>query len=222
MNENIKIAIVDDNRETLISLSDLLGYNKMFSISFTAKSGRDFLSKMDELHSEERPQIILMDLDMNDINGIEAIALGTTKYPKSKYIVLTVFDDEDKLFDSIKAGASGYLLKDEKISIISEHIINLVEHGYAPMSPSIAKKTFDLLSKSNKGPEPINSKSLLIQHLSEREIDVLNLLIEGQNYKQIAESLFISHNTVKKHTSHIYEKLHVTSKAQVINLMNKH
>jgi DNA-binding NarL/FixJ family response regulator len=218
-NKIYKIAIVDDNRQTLQSLAELLNYTKYFNIVFSALSGIDFHKKMDELPPIDYPEVVLMDLDMKNMNGIEAIALGKIKFPTVKYIVLTVFDDEDKLFDSIKAGANGYLLKDEKIDVISEHIVNLIVHGFTPMSPSIARKTFDMLSKLDKHEEV--AKSALLEVLSEREIEVLYLLIEGQNYKTIAEHLFISPNTVKKHISHIYEKLHVSSKAQVINLLNK-
>lgn len=89
------------------------------------------------------------------------------------------------------------------------------------MSPMIAKRTFNLLSKANLGDKELDSKVKIYDLLSDREIEVLNLLIEGYNYKSTAEKLFISSNTVKKHISHIYEKLHVSSKAQVINLMNK-
>ena len=216
----IKIVIVDDNRQTLQSLKELIAYDSRFTVVFTAVNGQDFIQKMDELPYNDYPHVVLMDLDMKVMDGIQAIHLGKVKFPEVKYIVLTVFDDEDKLFDSIKAGANGYLLKDEKISVITEHIVNLIENGFTPMSPSIAQKTFDLLSRTPKEKEDKQSFSLL-QELTDRERDVLHLLMKGHNYKVIAETLFISPNTVKKHIAHIYEKLHVSSKTQMINLINK-
>ncbi|MBK8701705.1 MAG: response regulator [Saprospiraceae bacterium] len=217
----IKIGIVDDNRQTLRSLCEMLSYEKRTRVIFTANDGKDFLKKMQEVDIDQIPEVVLMDLDMKMMGGIEAIVIGRIKFPQVKYIVLTVFDDEERLFESIKAGASGYLLKDEKISVITEHIVNLVEQGYTPMSPNIAKKTFELLSKVkvNKG-DFVNSEKAL-DVLSEREVEVMKLLMEGQNYRRISEILFISPNTVKKHIAHIYEKLHVTSKTQMINLVNK-
>jgi DNA-binding NarL/FixJ family response regulator len=217
----IRIAIVDDNRQTLLSLVELLNYEKELEVIITAIDGVEFLTKLENKSNTELPQVVLMDIDMKHMNGIEAVRVGKIKYPDMKFIMLTVFDDEDKLFDSIKAGASGYLLKDEKISVIKEHIINLVEHNYAPMSPIIARKTFDILSKSSSDIAETKDKDSLWNCLSEREVDVLHLLIEGHNYKAISEKLFISPNTVKKHISHIYEKLHVSSKVQIIHLMKR-
>ncbi|MFM2394309.1 MAG: hypothetical protein RLZZ546_2291 [Bacteroidota bacterium] len=215
----IKIAIVDDNRQTLNSLEELLNYENELEVVFTATSGSNFLATLEIQDPKNFPQVVIMDIDMKDINGIEAVRVGKIKYPDLKFIMLSVFDDEDKLFESIKAGASGYLLKDEKISVIKEHILNLLHYNYAPMSPIIARKTFDLLSKLPL--DTIANQKNLIEKLSEREVDVLNLLIEGHNYKVISEKLFISPNTVKKHISHIYEKLNVSSKVQMMNLIKK-
>ncbi|HMS68506.1 MAG TPA: response regulator transcription factor [Saprospiraceae bacterium] len=213
-----KIGIVDDNRMTLQSLTELITYNKQFEVVLTATNGQQFLDKMANAPATMIPDVVLMDIDMKIMNGIDAILHGKTKYPQVKYLVLTVFDDEENLFDSIKAGANGYLLKDEKMSVIFDHLINVVLHDFAPMSPSIAKKAFNLLSRV---PKENQTKSILFEGLSEREVEVLQLLIEGRNYKKIAETLFISINTVKKHISHIYEKLHVSSKVQIMKLMNK-
>ncbi len=214
-NQKIKIVIVDDNKQTLASLKEMLSYTGNFDIIFTAIHGEDYIQKMENLSPESQPQVVLMDLDMKVMNGIDAINIGKMRFPNTKYIVLTVLDDEDNLFAAIQAGANGYLLKDEKISVISDHIISLVNHESTPMSPMIARKTFELLSRM---PSIENKMDDVYSQLSSREIDVLKLMMEGYNYKVIAEQLFISTNTVKKHIAHIYEKLHVTSKAQLMKL----
>lgn len=214
----IKIALVDDNRQTLHSLKEMLNYSQAVEIVFTAINGKEFIKQMDELNRVEQPAVVLIDIDMPEMDGIQTISIGKLKYPFTKYLVLTVFDDEDRLFECIKAGANGYLLKDEKINVIIEHVKNLINHESTPMSPAIAKKAFNLLSKMSK---PESKKNEILEELTNREIDVMLLMTEGNNYKVIAEKLFISPNTVKKHIAHIYEKLHVSSKAQIINLVNK-
>jgi DNA-binding NarL/FixJ family response regulator len=160
-----------------------------------------------------------MDIDMPELNGIDTVAIAKTVYPSIKYLMLTVYDDEDLLFRAIKAGASGFLLKDEKINVIEQHIVNLHKGLDAPMSPSIAQKALSLINKSHvKITTPEEDGGPTRFDVSNREIEVLQLLVDGYNYKDIADKLFISHNTVKKHIAHIYEKLHVTSKAQAIKV----
>ena len=138
-------------------------------------------------------------------------------YPDLKFLMLTVFDDDDKIFEAIKNGASGYLLKDEKTSTIIDHIQQLLDVGGAPMSPSIARKALTLLSRARID-EKDSARDDVSERLSERECDVLKLVVEGKDYKAIAEKLFLSTHTIRKHIANIYEKLHVSSKAQVINL----
>ncbi|HUN17949.1 MAG TPA: response regulator transcription factor [Saprospiraceae bacterium] len=211
----IKVGIVDDNRQTVISLKEMLDYSNTLSVVLTASDGLDFLKKVEEMKKSDLPEVVLMDIDMPGMSGIEAIAIGKARFSNLKFLVLTVFDDEEKLFSAIQAGASGYLLKEEKISVIVDHIKNLINHEATPMSPTIAKKTFELLSKmAPKG----NIMDNVFEQLSTRETEVLNLMIEGDNYKVIAEKLYISSNTVKKHISHIYEKLHVNSRSQILKL----
>ena len=131
--------------------------------------------------------------------------------------MLTVFDDDEKIFEAIKNGASGYLLKDEKTSTIIDQIQQLVEIGGAPMSPVIARKALALLSRSNLEENTAQNEGVS-NKLSERECDVLKLVVEGKDAKAIAEKLFLSTHTIRKHIANIYTKLHVSSKAQVINL----
>ena len=212
----ISIAIVDDKKQNGISLSEKITFTKEIEVLFTAINGQDFLEKMKPLIIH--PQAVLMDIEMPVMNGIDAVAVGTSMYPDIKFLMLTVFDDDEKIFEAIKAGASGYLLKDEKVDAIIRSIRELVEDGGAPMSPGIARKALVLLSKAN-----VSSDKYTEDHmdLSDREMEVLKLLVEGYDFRNTAEKLFISPHTVRKHIGKIYEKLHVNSKAQVINLAFK-
>ena len=213
----IPVAIVDDNTQNRLSLAEQIGFSDDVSVLFMAKNGVDFLEQMKLLPVNMHPSVVLMDIEMPEMKGTEAVKYGRQIYPDLKFLMLTVFDDDDKIFEAIKNGASGYLLKDEKTSTIIDHIQQLVEVGGAPMSPSIARKALSLLSRSNMG-ETIDGKAEVSAVLSERECDVLKLVVEGKDYRAIAEKLFLSTHTIRKHIANIYEKLHVNSKAQVINL----
>jgi DNA-binding NarL/FixJ family response regulator len=217
MQMKISIAIVDDNSQNRLSLADQIGYSEEITVRFTAKSGRDFLEQMKALAPALHPSVVLMDIEMPQMNGIEVVKYARHIYPDLKFLILTVFDDDDKIFEAIKNGASGYLLKDEKTSTIIDHIQQLLEIGGAPMSPSIARKALALLSRARID-EQASVGDPIAARLSERECDVLKLVVEGKDYKAIAEKLFLSTHTIRKHIANIYEKLHVSSKAQVINL----
>ena len=163
------------------------------------------------------PSVVLMDIEMPEMKGTEAVKYAHQIYPDLKFLMLTVFDNDDMIFEAIKNGANGYLLKDEKTSTIIDHIQQLVEIGGAPMSPTIARKALSLLSRSHIN-KNADVKDEVSDKLSERECDVLKLVVEGKDYKAIAEKLFLSTHTIRKHIANIYEKLHVSSKAQVINM----
>lgn len=222
-NMNISIAIVDDNLQNRWSLAERINYAEEIDLLFTAVDGGDFLDQMKKLPDSKLPQVVLMDIEMPRLNGIETIRLARTLYPDIKFLILTVFDDDDKIFEAIKAGASGYLLKDEKLPVIIEWIHELIEIGGAPMSPRIARKAMNLLMNH----QPNNSKDIinyspLQDELSVRELEVLKLLVEGLDYKATAEKLFLSTHTVRKHIANIYTKLHISSKAQAIMLVSKY
>ncbi len=215
----IRLAVVDDNFHTRQSIKELLGYSQQLEICFLGDSGKNFLSYLKTCNESSLPDIVLMDIDMPELDGIDTVAISKAVYPSMKFLMLTVYDDEDLLFRSIKAGASGFLLKDEKINVIEQHIANLHKGIDAPMSPSIAQKALSLINKSGAKENVSDENSFPIPlDVSSREIEVLQLLVDGYNYKDIGEKLFISYNTVKKHVANIYEKLHVTSKAQAIKV----
>jgi DNA-binding NarL/FixJ family response regulator len=214
----INIAIVDDSTQNRLFLAEQMKYSEEINICFTAKNGIDFLEQMKALPANLHPSIVLMDIEMPEMRGTEAVKYGRQIYPDLRFLMLTVFDDDEKIFEAIKNGASGYLLKDEKTSTIIDHIQQLQEIGGAPMSPTIARKALSLLSRSDlKETGPVQQKDISSK-LSERERDVLKLLVEGKDYKAIAEKLFLSTHTIRKHIANIYEKLHVSSKAQIINM----
>ena len=217
----IKIAIVDDKPQNRILLSEQLRFSKSVEVIFMAKNGVDFMEKMKARNRSDFPQVVLMDIEMPEMDGIETVAQARSLYPDVNFLMLTVFDDEEKIFDAIKSGANGYLLKDEKINVIEDYIHQIVEVGGVPMSPSIARKAMNMLLKAT----PVNATHAPDEdaghELSDRESEVLKLLVNGYDYRIIAEKLFLSTHTVRKHIANIYTKLHVSSKAQAINLAHQ-
>ncbi len=213
----IRVAIVDDKRLMRNTLFEQLSYYEELEIGLLAADGEEYLTKIKELPAPQRPQIVLMDIEMPNINGIEAVSITKEIYPDVLCLMLTVFDNDDKLFEAIKAGACGYLLKDERPANILRAITESVYDGGVPMSPRIAQKALILLRNTNK-PSEENKNNQPEGILSAREIEILQRIVDGLNYQQIGERLFISPHTVRKHTANIYEKLHVSNKASAIKL----
>ncbi len=214
---SIKIALVDDKAIVRNAVKDKLYSSAEIEIVMEAGNGEVFLQTLKDCTPVSLPQIVLMDLEMPEMDGIQTIALATALYPEIKFIVLTVFDNTEKLFEAIKAGASGYLLKDDDAINLTDAILNVHNYNAVPMSPAIARKTLGLL----KTGVSVNENASYSNGLSSREQDVLKYLVEGLEYKQIAEKLFISPATVRTHIANIYQKLHVNSKAQAINMAYK-
>lgn len=206
----IKIAIAEDNDFLAKSLIEKLSlFKDKFEIVYRAKNGEEiveFASKKNDI------QVILMDIEMPKMDGIKATDVISKTKPEIKIIILTVFDDDDKIFAAIKAGANGYLLKDESVDKILNGINNVLEGG-APMSASIASKTLQLLRRTDKI-EPAFSEDDF--NLSKREIEILENLKLGLDYHQTAEKLYISPFTVRKHIENIYRKLQVNNKMQAV------
>lgn len=215
----LKIAIIDDKASNRNILKAKLLSHGNFKITVVAHDGQHFLEIMKSLPEKDMPHVALMDLEMPNLDGVNTIALATTLYPNVKFVVLTIYDDEDKIFKAIKAGAFGYLLKEENAEDISEMLWQMHESGAGPISPGIAHKILQLiqnnqltlLTKTNK-PEK------LFFDLTQRESEILQLLVQGLAYKEIGAHLDISANTAKKHVINIYNKLHVNSRAQALHL----
>lgn len=216
----VKVAIIDDKASNRNILKDKLLRHGHFEITLTAEDGNDFLEKMKSLPLYKIPDVALMDLEMPNMDGVDAIAVGSSFYPSVKFVVLTIFDDEDKIFKAIKAGAYGYLLKDESGENISDMLWQMQESGAGPISPGIAHKILQLVQNNNLTPlhkrKPADPKTFF--DLTEREQEILKILVEGLSYKEISNRLNISVNTAKKHVINIYNKLHVNSRAQALHL----
>lgn len=210
-----RIAIIEDNNFLIKSVKEKLSFFEDISISFTANNG---LECMDKLDGDTRIDLILMDIEMPKMNGIEATALVKQKYPQIKIIMLTVFDDDDNIFQAIQSGADGYLLKDTAPQALYDAITQTLEGG-AAMTPSIALKTLNLL-RSPLSLENNEAADETIK-LTSRETDVLEQLSTGLPYTAIAENLCISPNTVRRHLENIYQKLQVHSKTEAIALAKK-
>ena len=214
------IAIVDDKNSIRKALEQQLNLGDKYKVLFTAENGKDFLVKMAEVQKQRQPDVVLMDIDMPVMDGITAVAEGKKRYPQQKFLMLTIFDEDDKIFNAIKAGADGYLLKDEPVEKIKEAIINLLHDEGAPMSPAIARKTLNLLLQHGKVEKRSDVEVLESYKLTERETEVLKHLVDGLEYKEIGLKMNISPNTIRNHISNIYKKLHVSSKAQAIKVFS--
>lgn len=205
----IKILVVEDNFFLQKALEEKLSIFSDVIIKDTAQNGEEAIAILEENHIVD---LILMDIEMPKMNGIKATEIIKTKFPQIKIVMITVFDNDDNVFNAIKAGADGYLLKETKAEKIYEAIIETLNGG-AAMSPSIAMKTLKLL-KNPQLLEGVESTELV--ELSVREIEVLEQLSKGLKNSAIADNLFISFSTVKKHIENIYRKLQAHNRIELI------
>lgn len=205
-----RIVVVDDHPLLLDVLREKLSFFDDLNLKFVALSGRDLL---DKLELDSSIDLILMDIEMPDMDGISATFEVKKRYPHIKVLMLTVYDSDTHIFNSIKAGADGYLLKEVSPDILHRSIKDTLDGG-AAMTPSIALKTLRLLRdpiRFEVGPSEFEQVSL-----SSRELDVLEQLSKGLSYTVIASNLFISPYTVRKHTENIYKKLQVHNKLEAV------
>ena len=204
-----KIVIVDDNFFLQKAIAEKLGFFEDLTCKFTANNGLDLLEKLAINHNID---LILMDIEMPKMNGIEATREIKMKYPHIKIIMLTAFDNDENIFRSIKAGADGYLLKEVNPQALHDGIMDTLKGG-ATMTPSIALKTLKLF----RNPLILETKQEdeCIQ-LTAREIEVLDQLSKGLQYYKIADNLIVSIGTIRKHVENIYKKLQVHNKLEAI------
>ncbi|MBL7743949.1 MAG: response regulator transcription factor [Chitinophagaceae bacterium] len=214
-----RIALAEDNMVNRNTFMQKLKVADNLQLVFSAADGNQCLEQLKGLPFPLLPQVVFMDLEMPGLDGIEAIRIAKSLYQQIHFIVLTVFDDDEKIFEAIKAGASGYLLKHEPASVLQDAVINVIEFGGAPMSPAIARKTLKLLSQTNTTEQ--SALGVLPDAITEREKEILQYMVSGWDAKRISAGLNISVLTVRKHIANIYEKLHVNSKAQIISLAHK-
>jgi DNA-binding NarL/FixJ family response regulator len=213
-----RIALVEDNAVNRNTFMQKLKVSGRMELVFVAFNGNECLEQLKGMSHGGLPEVVFMDLEMPELDGIETIRIAKTLYPHIQFIVLTVFDDDVKLFEAIKAGASGYLLKHEPAAMLEAAVIEVLQTGGAPMSPAIARKALQLLSRA---PEPTRENTAIPVNITEREQQILQHLVSGWDAKRIATALQVSVLTIRKHIANIYEKLHVNSRAQVISLAHK-
>lgn len=204
-----KIVIVDDNIFLQKAIAEKLSFFDDLKCKFTANDGLDLLEKLAHNHNVD---LILMDIEMPKMSGIEATSHIKTKYPHIKIIMLTAFDNDENIFKSIKAGADGYLLKEVNPQALHDGITDTLKGG-ATMTPSIALKTLKLF----RNPIILESKlDTECVQLTSREIELLDQLSKGLQYHKIADNLIVSIGTVRKHVENIYKKLQVHNKLEAI------
>lgn len=196
----IKVFIYDDNVSRRDSLKALLELSPEMQFCGEAADCSQTIKDMESAF----PEVVLMDINMPNVNGIEGLKLIKSNFPHINVLMQTVFDDADKIFECIRNGASGYILKKDSPQRILQ-AIQEVHEGGAVMNPGIALKVMEYF-RPQKNENP----------LSKRETEVLGLLADGLSYKMVADKLFLSFNTVNTHVKHIYEKLHVSSLGEAV------
>jgi DNA-binding NarL/FixJ family response regulator len=202
---SISIAIVEDLDEVRDGLKNFLALSQDFKVLDTFKTAEQALDDIPKL----KPDIVIMDISLPGMNGIECIRQVKDKSPSTQFMMFTVYENDEKVFEALKAGAAGYLLKNTGLVQLIESLKDL-HNGGSPMSANIARKLVTVFREQQ-------SESLPVGLLSNRENDILQLLSRGLLYKEIAEQLSISVSTVRQHIHHIYEKLHVQNRTEAIN-----
>lgn len=203
--KRLRIAIFDDNEDRCESLVLLLQDAEGLELAGVYNDANTALQDI----TDSAPDLILMDIQMPGVGGIEAVKIIKKQFPEIQILMQTVFFDDELIFDSIKAGASGYILKQTSPERIVESIFDASEGG-SPMTPSVARKVLDFFKT------PLEKVSNIDYNLTKREMEVLTLLTKGKSYKMIADSLYISFSTVNTHVHNIYQKLHVNSIGEAV------
>jgi len=200
----INVVIFEDNKALREGLYQLINGSNGFSCVGAFENCLNVLNNIEDT----RPDVVLMDIQMPGISGIDAVGMLRKKFPELKILMQTVFENNESIFKSILAGASGYILKNTSPTRILDYIKETFEGG-APMSPSVATKVLKMVGQPTL--EQVNTFNL-----TEREKEILSCLVNGMSYKLIADACFISIDTVRGHIRNIYEKLHVHSKGEAI------
>ena len=199
----ITVCVVEDQKNFRQAIEDILDASDNISCVGSFGDAESLIEKFDEL----QPDITLMDIDLPGISGIDAIFSIKSSHPSARFLVLTVFKDDEKVFKALKAGAGGYLLKKSSFDQLLEKITELYHNG-APMSPEIGRKVLDYFQRADE--------KLQLSELTEKERKVLSFIVEGFLYKEIAVKLNVTIDAIKKHAHNIYEKLQVRNRSEVI------
>ena len=202
---SIRVSIVEDSIGTRESLAELLGHTPNVRCVGAHPHGEDALLRI----PVETPDVVLMDINLPGMNGIECVARLKQQMPGTQVLMLTTYEENDLIFDSLRRGASGYLLKNmppaELVRAIEE-----VHGGGSPMSPQIARKVVAHFQQIKKPQSDM-------EQLTKREEEILSLLAKGYFYKEIADKMGVTIHTVKAHSHHVYEKLHVQSRSEAVS-----
>jgi DNA-binding NarL/FixJ family response regulator len=208
-----KILVCDDHEILRKGIVQLINLQKDFEVVGEATNGFEAVSLCEKL----KPNVVLMDIQMPELNGLEAVQMIREKDNLVKIIMLTISDDDNDLFTAIKYGANGYLLKNMNLDDLFSHI-NHVLLGEASIAPVLAHK---LLHEFKNMAEQLQHKKIDEYQLSKRELEVLELVVKGQSNYEISEKLYISEHTVKKHLGNILDKLHVKNRIQAAQIAIK-
>ncbi|MFL5789406.1 MAG: response regulator [Flavisolibacter sp.] len=202
---SISIAIVEDLDEVREALENFISLSNEFNVLNSFKTAEDAMYELPDL----KPDIVIMDINLPGLNGIDCIKEVKHLMPKTQFMMFTVYENDEKVFEALKAGATGYLLKNTGLVQLIEALKEL-HHGGSPMSANIARKLVNVFHDEEENEQ-------LIGTLSHRENEILQLLGKGLLYKEIAGQLSISTATVRQHIHKIYEKLHVQNRTEAIN-----
>ncbi len=200
----IRVAIVEDNQVLRKSMEQLFGQTEDIRCVASIKNLLNVVS----VFQKAQPDIVVMDIGLPDISGIEGVRTLKNNFDNMQILMFTVFEDDDKIFEAIREGASGYLLKKTRPQDIVEAIRELSQGG-SPMSPLVARKVVQYFQSGS----PLKEEDF---QLTAREKEILFALVDGLSYKKIADKYYLSVHTIRKHISSIYEKLHVHSKSQAV------
>lgn len=207
--KDISVCIVDDNRDLRNALEEIIDMSEGFKCIATIGTAQEAITQIPFL----KPDVVLMDINLgSDETGIDCVKALKEKVPATNFMMCTVYEENEKIFQALTAGASGYILKKTAPTQMLEAIRELYLGG-APMSSQIARKVVAAFQNKPTGNEGTES----LEVLSNREKEILEQLSKGLMYKEIAVELFISPETVRKHVYHIYEKLHVTNRIEAVN-----
>ncbi len=208
---NNSVAIVEDNNDIRQALEQIIEASDDFILAGSCTTGEEALEKLPGLN----PKVVLMDIGLGDgMNGIEVVRELKNLHPEILFMMCTIYEDDEKIFEALRAGASGYILKKTQPAKLLEGITELIQGG-APMSSQIASKVVAAFQNTNITTSLGSSHSLDV--LTKKENAILEMLSTGLLYKEISEKLFITTDTVRKHVYNIYEKLHVTNRVEAVN-----
>jgi DNA-binding NarL/FixJ family response regulator len=200
----ISVAIVEDNKDLRVGTTYVLRSSPALEVVGSYESAEELLEAFDET----KPDVVLMDIELPGITGIKATEKLKSEHPNAQIVILSAFEDDENVFQAICAGACGYISK----PVMPNRVLDIVEQAFAgssPMSPHIARKVLEMFKKHLPPPKAD-------YNLTPREIEVLDMLVQGFDNKMIAEKMFLSTYTIRAHIRNIYDKLHVHSKSQAV------